>query len=149
MLMGGTGSNPLETNEEANNDISTPDDLEEVESGENPAFFVAGDVLADDVDHFLMAIDGIDAERKISCSCSSARVGSGVQGLRLSIVDVAGDGELVSGTEADDANANCGEDGIDIPEGATELVLKIEGGGQSEAVTGTHYRCGVNFFSAE
>ena len=117
------------------------------DTGGGHPYFVAGDLAgADAVDYFAFDVLGVAGD-KMPATCSGQRIGSGLRGLKLSVVEL--DGTLVAGataTETADDNAHLVDGGVDFPDVAT-LYLKVEKTSQDPLVLGTYYQCGAGFIT--
>lgn len=134
-------SNPLETQEVTNNLAATAEVLQHPPMN-TTQYFVSGHLIPADVDHFNLAVEG---HTTLVVVCASARLGSGVIGMDVEVLD-AGGTTLDSGTETSDAEVLLGGmTPIDVA-GETNVIIKIEaGGGQNPLVSADHYRCGFGF----
>ncbi len=101
------------------------------------AFVLARLSSATDVDYFRLPVAA--GESMLSVACGSARAGSGVQGLEVSVRNAA-DG--ASGTETESATMNLFIDGVAVAAGANSYV-KLRKTGQDAAITGDWVRCGI------
>jgi len=103
--------------------------------------FVDGDIVAApaDVDHYVVDVTGT----KISVACSGWRYGSGLRGLKATVLK--GDGTAMAGAaQTETETKNVFINAVTIPAGETQLVVKVEAASQDPLVTGTYYRCGIH-----
>ncbi|MCO4745120.1 MAG: pre-peptidase C-terminal domain-containing protein [Proteobacteria bacterium] len=143
-------SNPVEAealNSGANDTSGNAESL--VEGGSaDPSYFVAGDLDGDGTDVDWYSVDastaaGVTTGMTVSVACSSATMGSGVEGLRAELLDSNASTVLGSATESADQQSFFGD--VALPSSPTQLFLRVSATGQSQTVAGTHYQCGVHF----
>ncbi|MFO0548272.1 MAG: pre-peptidase C-terminal domain-containing protein [Polyangiaceae bacterium] len=128
--------NPLETAEATNNVQATAEALTQASGVQS--YFVEGDLGAGDVDHFLL--DVLDA--KISITCAGARMGSGLQNLKATVLNASNSMVIGSASESISTDLLLQDAAVN---GATQVVVKLEKSGQDATNTGTAYRCGFHF----
>jgi hypothetical protein len=141
---------------EADGGVGTNDDLA---SAEEPTFaastagqsaFILGfiDPVAD-VDYFKFSAT---TGETINLACGSARSGSGLEDVKFSILDFAGE-EIQAETETSTADVQWGDfttasmPGIAVT-ADTSYYLKVEASGQNPDVMSNFYRCGVHRVAA-
>jgi len=132
----GTDNDP-ETDDTANDDVSTPDALTVMDDEGVRRGFILATLGDGDTDHFSFEL--MDGEQ-INVFCGSATAGSGVQGLSATVL--MADGTEVSGA----SGTETATDGIAIEEvtaAAGTYVLRLTKTGQDAEVTGNWVRCGV------
>ena len=144
--------NPLESDAAGSNNTSAGANVLPA-SAVNPAapdvvsYFVEGDlglgvpdagpVGGADVDFFKIAVAG---KTKISVSCGAQSSGSGIRGLKATVLN--GASEVTNATE--NATTGLAIQQFAIPAGATDLFVKLEAtAAQAADVTGAFYRCGI------
>lgn len=106
--------------------------------------YIEGDLAmnAQDVDHFVATVPA--GVTKVSASCGAQRYGSGLRGLKLSLL--ASDGTPLSAS-ASDVESETHYPGVSgVPLGnATEVLLKVEATAQDPQVAEAFYQCGIHF----
>ena len=142
VLHNGGGSNPVEKEKvPLANDMTAMAEVLTVAMG-TQSFFVEGDVTlaGTDVDFFSMTVPA--GMTKANMICGAQRSGSGLRGLKMSLIGMDGMTVIKTGVETadkdllfQDLNVTAGE----------KVYLKVEAGMQDPAVTSTFYRCGVHF----
>lgn len=140
-------SNPVEAEvgTGVNDSVVTSETL--AASGES--YFTEGDLLpagpldAEDQDYF--SVDVPPGMTKFSISCGGQRSGSGLRGLKASVLK-GSDGLAVAGATATESEvADLLLQNAAVPANETSLVVKIEAASQSATVTSAFYRCGFHF----
>jgi hypothetical protein len=100
--------------------------------------------MAGDVDYFAVGAKPVAGDA-VFATCSAQRAGSGLRGLKLTLLD--GDTMMpipgATATETADATASLGNMGAALGT-TTNVVLKVEAT-QDTNVKGTYYSCGVVF----
>jgi hypothetical protein len=80
-----------------------------------------------------------------SVSCGGQRSGSGLRGLKASVLK-GSDGTAIAGATATESELNdLLLQNAAVPANETALVVKIEAASQAATVTSTFYRCGFHF----
>lgn len=145
------GSNPAEKGDvdmsTNNNTLATAETLKaNTSTGGYAGGFISGDITAGDVDYFVLESKP-DTGDMVFATCSAQRAGSGLRGLKLTLID-ADTGANIPGataTETDSASASLGNMGAALGN-TTNVALKVETTmGQDANVAGTYYSCGVVF----
>ena len=145
VLHSGGGSNPVEkeltAGQPPNNTALTAETLVQVMS--QPSYFVDGDITAApaDLDYFKVSVP--QGLKLVSLVCGSQRSGSGLTGFKATILGPDGTTTVKTGTET--AKDELFLPQIPVPNGATELYVKLEAAGQNPMVTSSFYRCGIHF----
>lgn len=149
VLNGQGASNPVETNEAANDKLTTPEmptDAPDMNGGHH--YYVDGDLInnAMDVDHWQVSAG---TATQIAVSCAAQRGGSGVRGFTIDVIDPAtamNDAGPINkvGTVTESATMDAFLPYTAIPGGATKLVVKLSATSQDPVVTGTFYHCGIH-----
>jgi hypothetical protein len=95
VLLHGPGvSNPVETNDAANDMLSGAEMPAKDPNQSGYHYYVDGDILTDaDVDWWQVPVG---TSTQVSVSCSAQRGGSGVRGFEIDVVDVAAPATLIS-----------------------------------------------------
>ena len=142
VLNGQGTSNPVETNEAANDVITTPEvpvDAPDMTGGHH--YYIDGDLInaAADVDHWKVPV-GTAAQ--IAVSCAAQRGGSGVRGFTIDVIDPAT--MTKAGTVTETAMMDAYLPYAAVPSGATNLVVKLSATSQDPVVTGAFYHCGIH-----
>jgi hypothetical protein len=139
-------ANPLEADEVMNNDPLTADPITPDPNGDGSfSAFMEGDLIAGatDVDHFKATVPPTVGDKgTVTAVCSGLRRGSGLRKLTMGILDK--DGVLIAQGTQETTSTNARALNVDIPTGATEIVVKITAE-QDPLVTSSFYRCGVHF----
>lgn len=143
----GGGSNPVEKEKaDENNLFAGAEALEaQVNDDGSTSYFLEGDLLpaGTDQDHFSVQVPSSKADQ-VSISCSAQRSGSGLRGLKVSLLDATGQavaGASKSETETEDLRLQ----NIAVPAGQATLAVKIEAASQAADVSSAFYRCGIHF----
>jgi hypothetical protein len=143
----GSGSNPLEASDSANTSFATAETLtaEDTQTGVF-SFYVDGDVLPAgvDIDHYALDATVVAEGGRVSVYCSAERRGSGLRALGFALLGGSSGEQLAIASETATEDAALLD--VPIPEGETELVLKVAAGGQAPGVTSSFYRCGIHFY---
>jgi hypothetical protein len=150
LLHYGSGTNPLEMDDEGNNLMETAEALSPATTSSGGlGYFVAGTIGNDaaDTDIYKLDTTTLAAGSKAYCACGSANNGSGLEGFTLTMMDADGTDAHTS-TESGTTNANCGDQGITVPAG-DHIYLRLTATGQSADVVGNFYRCGVSLEAPE
>ena len=138
------GSNPVEVGEAINNTLAgaqllVKDANSSTSSSAN--FFIGGDIInnGSDVDYFAMSVPS--GMTKVTVSCGSKYMGSGVLDFAVQIftnsgTDLSGGAQVESGGSINVKN-------LSIPFGTSKVVLKLAASGQDASVSGTFYECGI------
>jgi len=146
----GSGSNPVEAEDQANNTAEGAEALELVNQDDGSvSFFVDGNIVdaPTDVDHFLFTIPTTVTSPTINVACAGDSAGSGLRDLKFSIADL-------TGTALAGAEQTASEDGksqiknVMVPAETSSLLLKLEAGSQAAAVSSDFYRCGIHISSS-
>ena len=137
----GTGSNPLET--AMNDAVDMPEPLKATPNGTTTSYFVDGDIdtAPMDVDYF--SVDVPSGATTISVACGGQRSGSGLRGLKVSVLG-ANNMPITGGVSTETAAKDLFIQDANIPAGVTSLKVKVEAASQDPNVTSTFYRCGVH-----
>jgi hypothetical protein len=149
----GSGSNPLEAEVagDANNTVATAEPMESAATtGGGTGYFVAGTLTVaaslTEVDYFSFDNAQTTATDVLFATCSGQRSGSGLRGLKLSILDEGGAVIQSATAETADDETSFGETGMTVPSGATTMYLKVEATVAPAAdVTSRFYQCGLAF----
>ncbi len=136
--------NPLEADDVANNKPEGAQSLDATDSSTGgTSFFVEGNLVVaqNDVDHYSIAVP--NGATKISVACSAQRSGSGLRDFSVTLTQ--GDGSSVPGGLALETAKNSALiSQIDIPAGATKLIVKVKADKQASGVSSNFYRCGAH-----
>ncbi len=119
----------------------------------NPGYFVDGDISTNGTDVDWYEVDPPTGMTGVSAGCSSARNGSGVQGFTMKLMSQVGTGtptEIGTATETATTDpsipaATATTNTVSVPAGTTKMFLVLSATGQDPTVSGTSYRCGVNY----
>jgi len=146
----GGGSNPVEaetasmpnTNDKgASAEIMMPYDNKDGTF----SYFIEGDLIpaAADVDVFAVDLAANPALSIVSIACGAQRIGSGLRGFRLSLLDEKENpiGTAIA-TESDASDVYIPD--VSIPAGQAKIFIKLQAATQSPSVVSTFYRCGVH-----
>ncbi len=137
------GSNPLETNESGNNSFAGAEFLQASSSNAQAVdFFFGGDIISGgaDVDYFYVNVPS--GMTKISVSCGSKYMGSGVLDFAVQLFNSANT-DLSGGPQMETSSSIILKN-LAIPVSANKIIVKLSASGQSASVTGTFYECGVH-----
>jgi hypothetical protein len=141
-LAGVGDGNPVEAMEGPNNTLGTAEALT-VAATQAGSYFVEGDLVGADVDHFSLAVPATDADQ-ISVACGAQRSGSGLRGLKVELLDDTG--AAISGaTQTETADKDLLIEDIVVPTGKTKLIVKLTATSQATDTSSTFYRCGAHF----
>jgi len=140
-----TDSNPLEMG--PNDDIMMPEALTATPNGTTTSYFVDGDLDMAPMDIDYYSVDVPMGVAQISVACGAERSGSGLRGLKVSILG-ANDMPIMNGIATESATKDLFIQGAAIPGGTSSLKIKIEAGQQAADVTSTFYRCGIHLSPA-
>jgi hypothetical protein len=142
----GGGSNPLETNDVADDTMAGAQLLTA-----NPAdaqgyvgAYISGDLTPapTDVDYYEAAIPpNLPATARVTASCGSQLYGSGLRGLTLTLLDSKGN---TLGASTETAGSFSSVSPVPVPAGAS-VYIRLQAASQDPVVTGTYYACGVSF----
>ncbi|AKT41687.1 PPC domain-containing protein [Chondromyces crocatus] len=146
------GSNPVETKEADNNAPLTPEELTGVANRSGgQSFFVDGtldDGNPQDVDYFSIAVpqEGIDNGWRLSVACGAQRLGSGVRGLKVEVLNGngAGLGASYTRTEAADTDLLISNQALPATVAAGKLLVRVSADVGDGTVLSRFYRCGVH-----
>ena len=141
-----TGSNPIEKQETANNHLASAESLMITAIDQGPAAFIEGDLVdaGTDIDHFRVVVPKQSMAGKVSASCGAAAYGSGLEGLRVALLQDSG--VAIAGAEAVEQGVTLAKvTAVDLPQQATQIVMKVSAQGRREDVAGIYYRCGLTF----
>jgi hypothetical protein len=127
----------LETGVGANDTPATAEPLKQSNAG----LYIEGDLAmgAQDVDHFIVTVP---SGKVAKASCGAQRVGSGLRGLKLSLLAMD---ESLLATDIPESETYSPRVSITPFKDDTEVVLKVKASSQDPMVAGTFYRCGVRF----
>jgi hypothetical protein len=144
LLQGQGYSNPMETDDAANDVLATaekPVDAPDTATGAHH-YYVDGDLVSDtDVDHFQVPVSA--GTTTIAVSCAAQRGGSGVRGFTVDILDATGATTIGTITETATTDAYTGY--VTIPAAATSLVVRMSAKmPQDPGITGKYYHCGIH-----
>ncbi len=136
------GSNPIETNDALNNQITGAQGLTAVNSSTSGAdFFIGGDITGGgtDVDYF--AIQVPMGMSYLTLSCAAAAIGSGLGEFSVEVLTSAGD-DLSGGAQIEAGSAIFIQN-LSIPAGQTVMLL-LRATSQQPGISGTYYECGAH-----
>ena len=136
---------PTEMADATNGDISTPEVLAPQAKNTEVWYGVAGDIggAGSDVDYYSVAVPATGIKAKVLCQAQ--RIGSGLRGFKFTLMQTDGT-EVTDGTATEKLSADLWLD-RSIPRGVNTLILKVEAASQDPNVSGTYYRCQVQFHS--
>jgi hypothetical protein len=144
------GSNPLETEKAGENDMFAGAEalMAQANDDGSTSYFIEGDLLpaGTDVDHFKFAFPA-DMADTISIACGAERSGSGLRGLKATLLDDKG-APIAMGSAVETAEADLLISKLAINAVAGSLAVKIEAASQAPDVTSAFYRCGIHFAAA-
>jgi hypothetical protein len=134
--------NPLEA-EKATGANDTPDKAEAF-AGSGSDVYVEGDLTSapQDVDHFVATAPV--GMTKVGVNCTAQRVGSGLRGLKASLLTTAGAPLTNNASDTETEIHSAGLSKV-VLGGAAQIVLKVEAASQDPAITSAFYRCGIHF----
>jgi len=149
----GSGSNPLEAEVagDANNTVATAEDMESaMTTGGGLGYFVAGTLTVaaslTEVDYFKFDNGQMTGTEVLFATCSAQRSGSGLRGLKLSILDGTGNVIQAATPETAEDETAFGDAGMVIPPNTTTMYLKVESTvAPSTEITSRFYQCGLAF----
>lgn len=131
--------NPVESDAAGANDTAATAQALTV-ADTTSSYFVEGDLATGDVDYFKVAV--VSGKTKIAVSCGAQSSGSGVRGLKATILN----GATEVSNAVENATSGLSLSDVDVPSGATELLVKLEPSqAQAAGITGAFYRCGIHF----
>jgi hypothetical protein len=140
-------SNPVEAEigTGLNDSVATSEDLIASEQ----SYFTEGDLIPagplDIADQDYFSVDVPPGMTKFSISCGGQRSGSGLRGLKASVLKGSDGAAVPMATATETEVADLLLQNSAVPAGETSLVVKIEAASQAATVTSTFYRCGFHF----
>jgi Bacterial pre-peptidase C-terminal domain len=134
--------NPLEA-EKGSGANDTPDKAEAF-AGSGSDVYVEGDLSSapQDVDHFLATVPA--GVTQVNVGCSAQRYGSGLRGMKISLLTAAGAPLANNATDTETETHFVGLSKVALG-AAAKIVLKVEAASQAPAITSAFYWCGVHF----
>jgi hypothetical protein len=145
LLLHGPGySNPLETNEAANDDPKTPDPT----TASMASYYVEGDLINGgmDLDHYAMT--SAPGTTKVSIACTAQRAGSALRGFtgELFYNDAMSGMPKSVASVVETATKDAYSGVFNLPSGVTSYVFKASSAQSADPnITSAFYRCGIHF----
>ena len=134
--------NPLEA-EKGTGANDTPDKAEAFADSGNDVY-IEGDLASapQDVDHFIATVPA--GVTQVNASCSAQRYGSGLRGMKISLLTAAGAPLANNASDTETESHFVGVSKVALG-AAAKVVLKVEAASQAPGITSAFYWCGVHF----